>query len=87
MKSLEEEAEQYEKSFGDGATGTESIDFIAGANSNWVQAEKIKVQIEENDSVLQMLFLHGNESSRIRVIQRIESLKQQLKQLEDEKDL
>ena len=41
--------------------------------------EKLKVQIEENESVLQMLRLHGNDSSVMRVFLRLESLKQTYK--------
>jgi len=41
--------------------------------------EKLKVQIEENESVLQMLRLHGNDSSVMRVFLRLESLKQTFK--------
>jgi len=41
--------------------------------------EKLKVQIEENESVLEMLRLHGNDSSVMRVFSRLESLKQTFK--------
>lgn len=44
--------------------------------------EKLKVQIEENESVLEMLRFHGNDSSIIRVFSRLESLKEQLKEME-----
>jgi hypothetical protein len=96
MKSLEEEAEEYfplldTTNDRKGEVEEENLQllghrksFIAGASSKWVQVEKIKVQIDENDSILQMLFLHGNEGSRIRVVERIESLNQQLKDLENE---
>ena len=43
--------------------------------------EKLKVQIAENESVLEMLRLHGNDSSIMRVFSRLESLKEQLKEL------
>jgi hypothetical protein len=43
--------------------------------------EKLKVQIAENESVLEMLRLHGNDSSIIRVFSRLESLKEQLKEI------
>ena len=43
--------------------------------------EKLKIQIAENESVLEMLRLHGNDSSIIRVFSRLESLKEQLKEL------
>jgi len=87
MKTLEQEAEEYfdNNIYCDGITNfEEDISkrcFIAGANSKSVQAEKIMALIEENESILQMLFLHGNESSRIRVAGRIELLKEQLKNI------
>jgi hypothetical protein len=56
--------------------------FIECGKSKWFQAEKIKAQIEENLSVLEMLKTHGTESSMFRVKMRIEALEQQLKQLE-----
>jgi hypothetical protein len=43
--------------------------------------EKLKTQIAENESVLEMLRLHGNDSSIIRVFSRLESLKEQLKEI------
>ena len=43
--------------------------------------EKLKVQIAENESVLEMLRLHGTDSSIIRVFSRLESLKEQLKEI------
>ena len=43
--------------------------------------DKLKVQIAENESVLEMLKLHGNDSSIMRVSLRLESLKEQLKEL------
>jgi chromosomal replication initiation ATPase DnaA len=92
MKNLVQEAEQYAEKSNINLVGKRTkhrdkytiADFIAGATSKWVQVEKIKVQIDENDSILQMLFLHGNEGSRIRIVERIESLNQQLKDLENE---
>lgn len=47
-KELELEAEKYENSFEDGAIGTESIDFIAGATSKYVEKQKEKL-IKERD--------------------------------------
>jgi hypothetical protein len=44
--------------------------------------EKLKIQIAENESVLEMLRLHGNDSSIMRVFSRLESLKEQLKEME-----
>ena len=49
---------------------------------NHQRQEKLKVQIAENESVLEMLRLHGNDSSIIRVFLRLESLKEQLKEME-----
>lgn len=43
--------------------------------------EKLKIQIAENESVLEMLSLHGNHSSIMRVFSRLESLKEQLKEI------
>jgi|694.fasta_scaffold20377_18 hypothetical protein len=57
--------------------------FIECGKSKWFQAEKIKAQIEENLSVLEMLKIHGTESSMFRVKMRIAGLEQQLKQLYD----
>ena len=82
MKSLEDEALEYA-----GIDPDELIDlsdervpaaghFIAGANSKWVQAEKIKAQVE----VLEKVFNDRNGN----VNNQIYTLRQQLKQLEDE---
>ena len=49
--------------------------FIECGKSKWFEVEKIKAQIEENLSVLEMLKIHGTESSMIRVKMRIEQLK------------
>lgn len=58
--------------------------FIECGKSKWFQAEKIKAQIEENLSVLEMLKIHGTESSMFRVKMRIEGLEKELKELYDE---
>jgi hypothetical protein len=47
--------------------------------SKWFEAEKIKAQIEENLSVLEMLEIHGTESSIFRVKMRIKQLEKELK--------
>jgi hypothetical protein len=60
-------------------------DFIAGANSKYVQAKIIQAQIEENESILRMLKLHGNARNRLPVIERISNLQVQLKELENER--
>jgi hypothetical protein len=48
------------------------------------ETEKIKAKIEENESVIQMLLIHGTEASVFRVNMRIESLKEELKKIENE---
>jgi hypothetical protein len=91
MKKLEKEAKEYAKELiearviEDHQSGwMESVYLYITRNSKWVQAEIIKAQIIENGSMLEMLKLHGTASSRVRVSFRIEELKQQLKELEDE---
>jgi len=81
MKSLEQEAEEYAKTLV-GIDVHAKKDFIAGANSKWVQAEKIKAQIE----VLELHIEHPTKPGYKRhdVLDRIKLLKVQLKQLEDE---
>lgn len=82
MKNLEQEAKEYSveqnklKGFYvdlDESKVYSQKDFIAGANSKWVQAEKIKAQMEclnrAKDLDIQTVYLE---------------LKKQLKQLEDE---
>jgi hypothetical protein len=84
MKSLEDEALEYS-----GIDPDELIDlgddrvrvaghFIAGANSKWVQAEKIKAQI----GVLKELSAEGVSVQNLQLI--ILRLGIELKQLEDE---
>lgn len=77
MRTLEEEALEYTVSNGGNKPETftdEQIGrlhgYIDGANSKWVQAEKIKAQIEVLEDV-------------IWIETRLEMLKQQLKRLED----
>jgi hypothetical protein len=85
-ESIEEEAELFAKSrveldpiYANGLY----YGFIQCGMSKWFEAEKIKAQIEENLSVLEMLEIHGTESSMFRVKMRIAGLEQQLKQLYD----
>ena len=59
----------------------EKMAFIAGANSKWVQAEKIKAQIEILKSIGTV---HDESCMSQRVRDKIRELEQQLKQLEDE---
>lgn len=42
--------------------------------------QKIKIQIQENESILEMLRIHGSDASIIRVFSRLESLKEELNQ-------
>jgi hypothetical protein len=80
MKTLEQEAEEYfdNNIFCDGITPfEEDISkrcFIAGANSKWVQAEKIKAQID----ILRKHRFSGEE----KFSDSIEELEQQLKEFE-----
>jgi hypothetical protein len=84
MKNLEQESEEYLKYW----RGRNNIhlsnilhaercknDFIAGANSKWVQAEKINAKIEG------LLLANDNPSG---IFYRISELEQKLKKLEDE---
>lgn len=92
MKNLEQEAKNYAVEVCSGIfpktfTQLESIDhayldFLAGANSKWVRAEKIMTQIE----VLELHIEHPTKPGYRRhdILDRIKSLKIQLKQLEDE---
>ena len=87
MKTLEQEAEEYAESINKNLFGmriyerdrSTKQDFIAGAKSKWVQAEKIKAQIEVLENVDGEFYY--NEPI-YQVIQNLETL---LKQLEDEK--
>jgi hypothetical protein len=81
-ESIEEEAELFAKSrveldpiYANGLY----YGFIQCGMSKWFEAEKIKAQIEENLSVLEMLKIHGTESSVFRVKMRIEQLEKALK--------
>jgi hypothetical protein len=82
MKTLEEQALEYidNNVFCDGITPFEieiaDKAFIAGANSKWVQAEKIKAQID----ILSLL----NDTHSLRINIMISKLKQQLKELQNE---
>jgi hypothetical protein len=82
MKTLEKQAEEYFEYniFCDGITPFEEEIgkrcFMAGANSNWVQAEKIKAQIE--------LLYRARVAPISWFDQKMEELNQQLKELEDD---
>jgi hypothetical protein len=95
MKTLEEEANEYAKN-----DNTKSYDFCnqtlvdafeSGANSKWVQAEKIKAQIEVLKPIVAegyKLKAHHNNSEWKKQLelseQKLIELRQQLKQLEDD---
>jgi hypothetical protein len=92
MKTLEEEAEEYSDykndyvpmSFGDKFNPTTKRDFIAGANSKWVQAEKIKAQIDILKLAHLRLSVEGIDKADDTMVFTVNELEQQLKQLEDE---
>lgn len=65
--------------------GSASVkNFIAGHNSKTTEVKVIQAQINENNSVLEMLKIHGNERCIFIVKNRIKNLQQQLKKLENE---
>lgn len=79
MKTLEQEAEECRKIFLEGNINIYDT-FIAGANSKYVQREKIKAQIE-------VLTLHTEHPTkpgykRHDILNKIKELQQQLKELE-----
>ena len=79
MKTLEQEASKAHEDFYNGEI-TSVIDvFIAGANSKWVQAEKIKAQIELLKSIPE-----DSETALWILAKKQLDLEEQLKQLEDE---
>lgn len=79
MKTLEEEARNVLKEKEKVGYSYEYYDgFIAGANSKWVQAEKIKAQIDVLKNVVSKIGHYD-------ILRKdIEDLQQQLKQLEDD---
>jgi metal-responsive CopG/Arc/MetJ family transcriptional regulator len=83
-KEAEEYAIKHHLNKHKGSGDSEIISFIAGADSKYVQAKIIQAQIEENESILRMLKLHGNGRNRLPVIARISELQVQLKELENE---
>ena len=86
MKTLEQEAQEYfdNNIFCDGITPfEEDISkrcFIAGANSKWVQAEKINAQLQ----ILKSIPENDGETALWHIAMKQVKLEQQLKQLEDE---
>ncbi len=81
MKTLEEEAEKYATEYNGILVNKRKEHFIAGANSKWVQAERIEAQI---DVYLQCIPFIDDEEYRIVIRKRISIGEQLLKQLEDE---
>lgn len=90
MKSLEVEALEYV-----GINPDELVDlgdkrikdaghFIAGANSKWVQAEKIKAQIDILKLAHLRLSVEGIDKADDTMVFTVNELEQQLKELEDE---
>jgi uncharacterized membrane protein YgaE (UPF0421/DUF939 family) len=75
MKSLEEEARKYATEGNGILVNKRKEHFIAGANSKWVQFEKIKAQIE----VLKEAYNKPSQTMNMLV-----DLEQQLKQLSDD---
>jgi hypothetical protein len=98
MKSLEEEADKYfstdnglytsysvknkEDKFTSVVSKVRAVEFVK--ESKWVQAEKIKAQIEVLEAILNKYIDESLSGFYIRGM--ISDLQQQLKQLEDETD-
>ena len=78
---INKEAEEYAKSKTSHKTfqETHKRDFIAGANSKWVQAEKLKFAIEAVLQFRKATFGLGNSG--------LEQLQQQLKELENANEI
>jgi hypothetical protein len=92
MKTLEQEAKEYAiellSKMVDRKTAVilesyAQTDFIAGANSKYVQAEKIKTQIEIYQSLLDQCENHKAAICKYMIEEKM-ILEQQLKELEDE---
>jgi hypothetical protein len=78
MKTLEEEAAEWARRNIQWSDG-----FIAGANSKWVQAEKIKAQIEVLKLTHLRLSVEGIDKVDDTMVFTINELEKQLKQLEE----
>ena len=74
--TLEEEAREYANKYTEDSYFQAHESFLAGANSKWVQAEKIKSQIEVLEDF--MVIYKYNQP----LIDKINGLNQQLKQIE-----
>jgi len=87
MKTLKEEAEHYSECHQDVSEELGkylvSAVFQDGANSKWVQAEKIKAQIEVLKLAHLRLSVEGMDKANDTMIFTINELEQQLKQLEN----
>lgn len=80
MKTLEEEAKNWIENTNEFKSVLNG--FIAGANSKWAQAEKIKAQIE----ILNKLQVHFQDGIGFEVFESyMEPLQQKLKEIENEK--
>jgi hypothetical protein len=75
---INKEAEEYAKQFDYAEDSSPMIDFIAGANSKYAQAEKLKFAIEAVLQFRKATFGLGNSG--------LEQLQQQLKELEELED-
>jgi hypothetical protein len=100
MKSLEEEARIHanlkegfdyaEESYYQPTKINAYRSFQDGANSKWVQTEKIRAQIEAAHSISTNIVLHNfrdiksYKEEKNKIEDYINNLKQQLKQLEDD---
>jgi len=79
MKNLEKEAIEFAIETGyERESYVEA--FIAGANSKWVQSEVLKTKIDCWEKALKIIPREDED----RILLRLEDLKQQLKELEDE---
>jgi hypothetical protein len=91
MKTLEQEAQEYGENWQEiypdkiwsemYPSDVSALDFVAGTNSMYVKADKIKALIDENKTILSMLKKHGNAQNRLFVTGRITELEEQLKEM------
>jgi hypothetical protein len=61
--------------------------FIAGIRSDYNALLFLKALLEENESILEMLKLHGTERTQLPVHDRIKELKERIKKLEDANEI
>lgn len=81
MESLIQEALKYAVKM-NCDDGTSDVDFIAGANSNWVKSESIKERRWLLKQILIMFSLNGTDEKEVNRL--IKEYDQQLKELEYE---